>query len=168
MFRTFGAAVCRCSARGRARQRLGLIALLSHAMNVATFAPQLAQLMVIGVGVDYALFIVTRHRRNLLRGMSVTDSIAVAVDTSGRAVLFAGATVCVAMLGLCALGVEFLYGVACGTAIAVALTMIASLTLLPAVLSLLGLRVLPRKVRAAVAPARTPDHHPTRWARGRG
>src|SRR4051794_1602505 len=129
---------------------LALISLLSHVMNVADFATQLAQLMVIGVGVDYALFIVTRHRRNLLRGMGINESIANAIDTSGRAVLFAGATVCIAILGLCALGVSFLYGVAVGTSIAVALTMIASLTLLPAVLSLLGHRVLPRKVRRAV------------------
>ena len=144
---------------------LALIALLSHVMNVADFATQLAQLMVIGVGVDYALFIVTRHRRNLLRGMAVNESIALAIDTSGRAVLFAGATVCIAILGLCALGVSFLYGVAIGTSIAVALTMVASLTLLPAVLSLLGHRVLPRKVRRAVkAGEYVPATQPTRWA----
>jgi RND superfamily putative drug exporter len=106
--------------------------------------------MVIGVGVDYALFIVTRHRRNLERGLPVADSIVLALDTSGRAVLFAAATVCVAILGLCALGVAFLYGVALGTAIAVALTMVASLTLLPAVLALLGHRVLPRRARRRV------------------
>lgn len=151
VFRTLGAAALPLlSAAAALGTGLGLIALLSHAMNVASFAPQLAQLMVIGVGVDYALFIVTRHRRNLQRGMSVPDSIALAVNTSGRAVVFAGATVCVAILGLCFLGVSFLYGVAIGTAIAVALTMTASLTLLPAVLSLLGYRVLPRKVRRAV------------------
>jgi RND superfamily putative drug exporter len=144
---------------------LALISLLSHVMNVATFATQLSQLMVIGVGVDYALFIVTRHRRNLLRGMPVNESIAVAINTSGRAVLFAGLTVCVAILGLCALGVSFLYGVAIGTAIAVALTMIASLTLLPAVLSLLGYRALPRRVRKAVAAGTyVPQERPTRWA----
>jgi putative drug exporter of the RND superfamily len=80
-------------------------------------------------------------------------------------VLFAGATVCVAILGLCALGVSFLYGVAVGTSIAVALTMIASLTLLPAVLSLLGYRVLPRRVRKAVkAGTYHHDEHATRWA----
>jgi RND superfamily putative drug exporter len=112
------------------------------------------------------LFIVTRHRRNLLRGLNVPDSIALALDTSGRAVLFAGATVCVAILGLCALGVSFLYGVAVGTSIAVALTMIASLTLLPAVLSLLGDRVLPRKVRKALrAGTYVDDHHTTWWAK---
>jgi RND superfamily putative drug exporter len=97
--------------------------------------------------------------------MSVADSITVAINTSGRAVLFAGLTVCVAILGLCALGVSFLYGVAVGTSISVALTMIASLTLLPAVLALLGYRVLPRKIRKAVqagtyvAPVRQ-----TRWS----
>ena len=165
VFRTFGAAVlplmCAAAALGSG---LGLISLLSHSMNVASFATQLAQLMVIGVGVDYALFIVTRHRRNLMRGMRVADSIALALNTSGRAVLFAGATVCVAILGLCALGVDFLYGVAVGTSIAVALTMIASLTLLPAVLSLLGHRVLPRKVRKAIkAGTYHHDEHATRW-----
>jgi RND superfamily putative drug exporter len=167
VFRTVGAAalplLCAAAALGSG---LGLLALLSHAMNVATFAPQLAQLMVIGVGVDYALFIVTRHRRNLEHGLPVAESIVLAVNTSGRAVLFAAATVCVALLGLLALGVSFLYGVAVGTALTVALTMLASLTLLPAVLSLLGLRVLPRKVRRAVrAGTYRPDERPTRWSR---
>ncbi|MGI8761781.1 MAG: MMPL family transporter [Jatrophihabitantaceae bacterium] len=166
VFRTVGAAVlpllCAAAALGSG---LAFVSLLSHTMNVATFATQLAQLMVIGVGVDYALFIVTRHRRNLMRGMPVADSIVLALNTSGRAVMFAGATVCVAILGLCALGVSFLYGVAVGTSIAVALTMIASLTLLPAVLSLLGHRVLPRKVRKAIK-AGTYHHEPrrTRWS----
>ncbi len=167
VFRTVGATVLPLvSAAAALGSGLGIIALLSHAMDVATFATQLASLMVIGVGVDYALFIVTRHRRNLVKGMAVPDSIALALDTSGRAVLFAGATVCVALLGLCALGVSFLYGVAIGTSIAVALTMIASLTLLPAILSLLGDRVLPRKVRKALrAGTYVDDHHTTWWAR---
>jgi RND superfamily putative drug exporter len=166
VFRTVGAAALPLlSAAAALGSGLGLLALLSHAMNVATFAPQLAQLMVIGVGVDYALFIVTRHRRNLQRGIPVADSIVLAIDTSGRAVLFAAATVCVAVLGLCALGVTFLYGVALGTALAVALTMVASLTLLPAVLSLLGYRVLPRRVRREVqsGAVHVEDRH-TRWA----
>jgi RND superfamily putative drug exporter len=165
VFRTVGAAMLPLlSAIAALGSGAGLIALLSHAMNVATFAPELSQLMVIGVGVDYALFIVTRHRRNLMRGMPVADSIALAVNTSGRAVLFAGATVCVAILGLCALGVSFLYGVAVGTSVSVALTMVASLTLLPAVLSLLGYKVLPRKVRSAVRDGSyVDDPHTARW-----
>ena len=106
--------------------------------------------MVLGCGIDYALFVVTRHRKNLLNGMSVEDSIVAALNTSGRAVMFAGITVCIAILGLCALQVSFLYGVAIGTAIGVALTMVASLTLLPAMLGFIGLKVLPRKQRRGV------------------
>jgi RND superfamily putative drug exporter len=151
VFRTLGATVLPLlSAAAGLGSGLGLIAILSHGMSVASFAPSLAELMVIGVGVDYALFIVTRHRRNLRAGMSVEESIRRALDTAGRAVLFAGMTVCIAILGLCALGVSFLYGVAIGTSIGVALTMLASLTLLPALLALLGRRALPRSQREAL------------------
>ncbi|MEW2521403.1 MMPL family transporter [Actinacidiphila alni] len=151
VFRTFGATLLpMISAAAALGCGLGLIALLTHAMPVTDFTSALAELMVIGVGIDYALFIVTRHRRNLLRGMSVEDSIVNALNTSGRAVLFAGITVCIAILGLCALATSFLYGVAIGTSIAVSLTMLASLTLLPATLSLLGRRALPRSQREAL------------------
>ena len=129
---------------------LAVIYILSHVINVSNITPYLAELMVIGVGVDYALFIVTRHRRNLRRGMSLHESIVTAINTSGRAVLFAGSTVCIAILGLIALGVSFFNGMAVATALAVGFTMAASLTLLPALLSLFGLKVLPRKQRAAV------------------
>jgi len=145
---------------------LGLIFMLSHAINVSNITPYLAELMVIGVGVDYALFIVTRHRRNLRRGMPVADSIVNAISTSGRAVLFAGTIVCIAILGLIALGVSFFNGMAVATALAVALTMAASLTLLPALLSLFGLKVLPRKQRAAVRAGDFIGEQPTGfWAR---
>jgi len=107
------------SAAAAAGAGLAAIALLSHVMSVADFATQLATLMILGCGIDYALFIVTRHRKNLLNGMSVEDSVCVALNTSGRAVMFAGITVCIAILGLCALQVSFLYGVAVGTAIGV-------------------------------------------------
>jgi RND superfamily putative drug exporter len=145
---------------------LGVIYILSHAINVSNITPYLAELMVIGVGVDYALFIVTRHRRNLRRGMSMHESIVTAINTSGRAVLFAGTTVCIAILGLIALGVSFFNGMAVATAIAVAFTMAASLTLLPALLSLFGLKVLPRKQRAAVRAGNYIGHRPLGfWAR---
>jgi putative drug exporter of the RND superfamily len=148
---------------------LGLIGMLTHAMNVSNITPQLTELMVLGVGVDYALFIVTRHRRNLRRGMSVPDSIIASINTSGRAVLFAGSTVCIAILGLIALGVSFFNGMAIGAAVAVGLTMAASLTLLPALLSLLGLKVLPRTQRRAVRAGQFIDVHPTgfwaQWSR---
>ncbi|HET8929114.1 MAG TPA: MMPL family transporter [Acidimicrobiales bacterium] len=151
VFRTVGAtALPLLGAAAALTGGLALIAMLSHAMSVPDVTPQLTQLMVIGVGVDYALFIVTRHRRNLRRGMGVEASIEAAIDTSGRAVLFAGTTVCIAMLGLVALGVGFFYGMAIGTAVAVGLTMVASLSLLPAMLRILGLRVLTRRHRRAV------------------
>ncbi len=151
VFRTLGTSVLPLLCAGFALLScFGLVALLSHVMTVADWTPNLAALMVIGVGVDYALFIVTRHRRNLQRGMSVEDSIVSALNTSGRAVLFAGVTVCIAILGLCALGVSFLYGVAFGTSLGVALTMVAAITLLPALLSLLGRRALPRSQREAL------------------
>jgi len=144
----------------------GAIIMLSHAMNVSLVTPQLVDLMVIGVGVDYALFIVTRHRRNLRRGMSIDESISNAIATSGRAVLFAGTTVCIAILGLIALGVSFFNGMAVGTALAVGFTMATSLTLLPALLKFFGLKVLPRKQRAAVRAGQFMELHPQgRWAR---
>ena len=94
--------------------------------------------------------------------MSVPDSIVAAINTSGRAVLFAGTTVCIAILGLIALGVSFFNGMAVGAAVAVGLTMVASLTLLPALLSLLGLKVLPRKQRRAVRAGQFIDVHADR------
>ncbi len=170
VFRTVGATVLPLvSAIAAMGSGLALIGLLSHVMSVASFANQLALLMILGVGVDYALFIVTRHQRNLLRGMAIDESIVLAVNTSGRAVLFAGTTVCIALLGLWTLGVSFLYGVSLGTAIGVALTMVASLTLLPALLRFLGLKVLPRKQRAAVRAGTfdLSEHHGFwyRWSR---
>lgn len=151
VFRTFAATVLPlASAAVALLGGLGVIYILSHAINVSNITPYLAELMVIGVGVDYALFIVTRHRRNLRRGMPMHESIVTAINTSGRAVLFAGTTVCIAILGLIALGVSFFNGMAVATALAVGFTMAASLTLLPALLSLFGLKVLPRRQRAAV------------------
>ena len=158
VFRTFLATILPLvSAIAALGSGLGFIALLSHVMAVADFSTQLATLMVLGCGIDYALFIVTRHRKNLLDGMTVEDSVALSLNTSGRAVMFAGITVCIAILGLCALQVSFLYGVAVGTAVGVALTMVASLTLLPAMLGFIGLRVLRKSQRTALAEG-TIDH----------
>jgi RND superfamily putative drug exporter len=118
---------------------------------VASFATILGVLIGLGVGVDYALFIVTRHRTGLQGGRSVEDAAANAVNTAGRAVFFAGLTVCIALLGQFALGVSFLYGVAVSAAITVALTMLTSLTLLPALLGFFGMKVLSRRQRASLA-----------------
>jgi RND superfamily putative drug exporter len=140
--------------------------LLSQVLSVAPFTTQLSTLMGLGVGVDYALFIVSRHRNNLLHGMAVEDSVAAAVNTSGRAVLFAGATVCVALLGLLLLNITFLIGVSIGTALTVALTMLASLTLLPALLGFMGSKVLGRRRLAQLEQNGPDDSHVTgRWLR---
>jgi RND superfamily putative drug exporter len=127
------------------------IALLSHVIDMASFSSQLSLLIGLGVGVDYALFIVTRYRQGLQRGRSVEDAIVDALDTSGRAVLFAGITVCIALLGMFALGVSFLYGVAIAASVVVAFTVATALTLLPATLGFFGTRVLGRKARRALA-----------------
>jgi RND superfamily putative drug exporter len=127
---------------------VSLIELLSHVMKMPQFATQLVLLIGLGVGVDYALFIVTRHRQSLMRGMDTEEAVVTAVNTSGRAVLFAGIIVCIALLGMFALGVTLLYGLAIAAAIGVALTMIAALTLLPAMLGFIGpRRILSKKQR---------------------
>ena len=126
---------------------IAVIGLLSNVINMASFANELALLIGLGVGVDYALFIVTRYRQGLLRGMHREDAAVESLDTSGRAVLFAGMIVCIAMLGMFALGVSFLYGVAVAAAVAVAFTVLAALTLLPAMLGIFGRLVLRRRER---------------------
>ena len=148
---------------------VGVISLLSHVLTTASFSSQLSLLIGLGVGVDYALFIVTRCRQGLQRGTSVEQAIVDAVDTSGRAVMFAGITVCIALLGMFALGVSFLYGVAVAASIAVLFTVISALTLLPALLGFFGPRILGRKARRRLAAGQltSSDESPGwgRWAR---
>ncbi|MGW0871296.1 MMPL family transporter [Streptomyces sp. NPDC002740] len=127
------------------------IVLLGHAMTVADFAPMLGLLVGLGVGIDYALFIVTRHRRGLKRGLTVPEAAAHAVATTGRAVVFAGATVCIALLGMLTLRLGFLNGVAIAASLTVVLTVAASVTLLPALLSFIGMRALSRRERRRLA-----------------
>jgi RND superfamily putative drug exporter len=115
-----------------------LVGLASNSIMMADFAPILASLIGLGVGIDYALFIVTRFRRAIHEGKSVHESIRIALTTSGRSVLFAGIIVCISMLGLFTVGLSFLSGVGVAAAISVTISMIASLTLLPALLSIIG------------------------------
>ena len=124
--------------------------LLSHGLQIAQFAPILGSLIGLGVGIDYALFIVTRSRQSMKRGMSLEDSIVTAVNTSGRAVLFAGCTVCIALLGMLVLQLSFLNGVAIASSLTVLITMFASLTLLPSLLGILRHHVLSRRERRAI------------------
>jgi RND superfamily putative drug exporter len=141
--------------------------LLSHLLEVSNDAPDLAILIGLGVGVDYGLFVISRHRSGIKSDLSYEDAAAQALNTSGRTVLFAGATVCIALLGQLALGVSFLNGISISAAATVALTMAASLTFLPAMLGFLGPRALSRRERAALASAAATDVSPfwLRWAR---
>ena len=127
-----------------------VIGLLSHAFSVPQFATALAELIALGVGVDYSLFIVNRHRRELLAGHSHEEAAVRALNTSGRAVFVAGLTVCIALLGMFALALTFLYGVSLGAAFVVLLTMLSALTLLPAMLGFYGDKVMSRSDRRAL------------------
>jgi RND superfamily putative drug exporter len=127
------------------------------------FASQLAAMIGLGVGIDYALFIVTRFRENYARGGDVQGAIVEAMDTSGRAVMFAGATVIIALLGMFLLGVTFLQGLAVAAAIAVLLTMLAAVTMLPALLSRFGHRIAERGRRRAADQTARVGFWP-RWA----
>jgi RND superfamily putative drug exporter len=140
------------------------IGLLGHVMTVADFAPMLGMLIGLGVGIDYALFIVTRHRRGLKRGLSVTEAATSAVATTGRAVVFAGATVCIALLGMLILRLGFLNGVAIAASLTVVLTVAASVTLLPALLSFIGMRALSRRERRRLTEHGPEPEVPTGFA----
>ena len=133
------------------------VGLASHAVSIPSIGPTLATLIGLGVGVDYALFVVTRHRGNIKAGMSPQDAAARALNTAGRAVLFAGTTVCIALLGMLVLNISYVSGLGIAAAITVLFTMAAAVTLLPALLGFLGMRVLSRRERrrlAAGGPAR--------------
>ncbi len=135
-------------ALGTAIQVIGLV---SNVMKMPEFSTELVMLIGLGVGVDYALFIVSRHRQGLRAGRDPASSVELAMDTSGRAVLFAGTIVCVALLGMFALGISFLYGMAVAASIGVAFTMVAALTFLPAMLGFVGPRILSRRQRRKLA-----------------
>src|SRR5271167_1510614 len=124
---------------------LSVIALFTHVVDTPNFSSELAAMIGLGVGIDYSLFILTRFREAYAApGPTFGDvraSVVQAMDTAGRAVLFAGCTVVIALLGMMLLGVNFLYGVAMAASIGVLLVMLASLTLLPALLTLAGARL---------------------------
>jgi len=121
---------------------VGVITLASHVIDMPNFASELALMIGLGVGVDYALFIVTRFRENYrTNGGDVSAALEAAMNSSGRAVLFAGVTVVIALLGMFALGVSLLNGAAVAAALGVVLVLGASLTLLPALLTIGGQRI---------------------------
>ena len=121
---------------------IGLIGLGSRVLSMPDFSSELALMIGLGVGVDYALFIVTRYREIYrANGGDVRGAVSLAMNTAGRAVIFAGVTVVIALMGMCTLGINFLYGLAVASSVAVLCVLAASLTLLPALLSFFGRRI---------------------------
>jgi RND superfamily putative drug exporter len=118
-----------------------IITLLSNVLTVPDFATFLGIMIGLGVGIDYALLIVTRYREQLHAGHTVRESVAIASDTAGRSVLFAGSTVVISLLGMLVMKVKFVEGLAVGASAVVAVTVLASLTLLPALLGFFGPKV---------------------------
>ncbi|MEV0407633.1 MMPL family transporter [Actinoallomurus sp. NPDC050550] len=119
----------------------GLLILASHVVKVADFTTSLIVLVGLGVGIDYALLLFSRYRSELLGGASRERALRTALKTAGRTVFFAGCTVIIALMGLAVLGLGSLQGVAVAVALAVLVTMFASLTLLPALLAIVGGRI---------------------------
>ncbi len=128
-----------------------VVTLLSNLLTMPDFATTLGVMIGLGVGIDYALFIVTRYREARHRGRDCAAATAEAVDTAGRAVLFAGITVVISLLGMLIMGVSFMNGMAVGASITVLFTMIASVTLLPALLGFVGERVEVTRWRGVIA-----------------
>jgi putative drug exporter of the RND superfamily len=128
-----------------------LAGFLGHLVAMPDFASILGVMIGLGVGIDYALFIVTRFRENLHEGHDIERATVVAMDTAGRAVLFAGTTVVISLLGMLVMNVSFITGLAVGTAAVVATTLVASLTLLPALLGFAGQRVETTRWRGLIA-----------------
>ncbi len=144
---------------------LSIIALVSQVTQVPSAAPALATMVGLGVGIDYSLFVVTRHREQLAEGAEPRESIARAVATSGGAVVFAGATVTIALCSLALAGIPIVAQMGYLSAIAVVVAVLAAITLLPAVLAFVGVRI-----NALRVPGLRLHHDPrpsawTRWAR---
>jgi uncharacterized membrane protein YdfJ with MMPL/SSD domain len=132
---------------------LSLIILLGHIVTVPTIAPTLATMIGLGVGIDYALFLVSRHRGNRKQGMALEESIAMAVATSGSAIVFAGTTVVIALLTLLVAGIPLVTALGYSSAVAVVTAVVAAITLLPAVLALVGPHIESVRVPAFLRPS---------------
>jgi RND superfamily putative drug exporter len=145
---------------------IGLIGLLALAVDVPEWAPAVAGLMGIGVGIDYSLLILTRFRAALAAGQTRPDAIVEAIATAGRSVLIAGVTVVVSLLGLFFMGVSYLRGVALAAGLAVLVVMAAALTLLPALLAFAGERVNRLRIPGLAWTLRPPGSHSpaARWS----
>jgi RND superfamily putative drug exporter len=142
---------------------LSAIGLLGHVVDVPSVGPVLGTMLGLGVGTDYALFIVTRHRAGYASGLDVNESIARAVAISGGAVAFAGSTVILALLSLVLAGIPIVSALGYSAAVMVLVAMIAALTLLPAVLALVGPRI--ERLKVPFHSAKAHDDRPHGWKR---
>ena len=147
---------------------LSIISLVSAVTDIGTVAPTLATMIGLGVGIDYSLFIVTRHRQNLSGGMEMTESIGLANGTAGQAVLFAGGTVVIAITGLALAGIPYVTRLGFMSAIAVAVMMAAAVTLVPALLGLAGRHINSVRLPHLRRKGRAAAHHSVTGARPRG
>jgi putative drug exporter of the RND superfamily len=142
---------------------LAIVRLLGHVTTVPTVAPTLATMIGLGVGIDYALFIVTRHFRGMKEGLALEESIARAVATSGGAVFFAGGTVTIALVSLAVAGIPLVTTMGLMAGVAVVVAVLAALTLMPAVLAIAGPRINSLRVRA-VHPESAKEGLWAKWA----
>ncbi|WP_066039858.1 MMPL family transporter [Herbiconiux solani] len=143
-----------------------LITIASGFADISSTAPLLATMLGLAVGIDYALFIVSRHRAQLIRGMDPRESAAIAVSTAGSAVVFAGLTVIIALLGLSVVQIPFLTVMGVGAAVSVVVAVVVALTLLPAILGLLNRKLIPKPTsRAARRELAAEGTHRTLGAR---
>ncbi len=141
------------------------VLVVANFLDVATFAPTLAAMIGLGVGIDYALFVMNRYRQAVLHGRAPKDAAMEAVQTAGRAVLFAGSTVIIALLGLFVLGINFFNGLAVAAAVTVLMVMLSALWMLPALLSLLGTKALAWRLPWGKKPGALEGHPEGRaWA----
>ncbi|MDQ1397074.1 MAG: putative drug exporter of the superfamily, partial [Acidimicrobiaceae bacterium] len=135
---------------------LVFVTLLSHLITVPSFAPYVAIMIGLGVGIDYALFIVVRYRNGLHDGLDPENANILALATAGRAVLFAGCTVIISLLGMFMMGINFIYGLSIGAVLAVLMTMLASVTLVPAIMGFAGSKLAAKESKRR--------HHRDTWA----
>ncbi len=143
---------------------LSVIGLLGHAIEIPSIAPTLGTMIGLGVGIDYALFLVTRYKTRLADGLETDEAIARSCATSGSAVAFAGGTVVIALCSLAFANIPIVSALGYSAAIVVAIAVAGALTLLPALLGVLGPRIHSLKVPIG-GGHRHEDDHPHGWAR---
>jgi len=144
---------------------ISLVELLAHVVSLPDFSTELGAMLGVGVGVDYALLIVTRYRQGISKNLNPEVAITTAVNTAGRSVFFAGTAVVISLLGMLLMNVGFIQGLGLASAVVVAITMLASITLLPAIISLVGAKIDLLKIPRFTKKTVRTDHLWYSWSR---